>query len=166
MNQSEAKERIDKLRKEIEEHNRRYYVLNQPVISDFEYDLLINELETLEKMFPEFIVEGSPTQKVGSDIIKEFRQYEHKYPMLSLGNTYSYEELRDFDSRLGKSVSGHVEYVCELKFDGASISITYINGIMTTAVTRGDGTKGDDVSVNVRTIKSIPVKIQASGIPQ
>lgn len=166
MNQAEAKERIEKLRAEIEEHNRRYYVLNQPVISDFEYDLLINELETLEKKFPEFIVEGSPTQHPGSDITKEFRQYEHKYPMLSLGNTYSYEELRDFDSRLGKSVSGPVEYVCELKFDGASISITYINGIMTTAVTRGDGTKGDDVSVNVRTIKSIPVKIHAGGIPR
>ena len=166
MNQAEAKERIEKLRTEIEEHNRRYYVLNQPVISDFEYDLLINELETLEKKFPEFIVEESPTQHPGSDITKEFRQYEHKYPMLSLGNTYSYEELRDFDSRLGKSVSGPVEYVCELKFDGASISITYINGIMTTAVTRGDGTKGDDVSVNVRTIKSIPVKIHAGGIPR
>ena len=166
MNQAEAKERIEMLRTEIEEHNRRYYVLNQPVISDFEYDLLINELETLEKKFPEFIVEGSPTQHPGSDITKEFRQYEHKYPMLSLGNTYSYEELRDFDSRLSKSVSGPVEYVCELKFDGASISITYINGIMTTAVTRGDGTKGDDVSVNVRTIKSIPVKIYAGGIPR
>ena len=166
MNQAEAKERIEMLRREIEEHNRRYYVLNQPVISDFEYDLLINELETLENKYPEFIVEGSPTQHPGSDITKEFRQYEHKYPMLSLGNTYSYEELRDFDSRLSKSVSGPVEYVCELKFDGASISITYINGIMTTAVTRGDGTKGDDVSVNVRTIKSIPVKIYAGGIPR
>jgi len=166
MNQAEAKERIEMLRTEIEEHNRRYYVLNQPVISDFEYDLLINELETLENKFPEFIVERSPTQHPGSDITKEFRQYEHKYPMLSLGNTYSYEELRDFDSRLSKSVSGPVEYVCELKFDGASISITYINGIMTTAVTRGDGTKGDDVSVNVRTIKSIPVKIYAGGIPR
>jgi DNA ligase (NAD+) len=165
MNQTEAKERIEKLRKEIEEHNRRYYVLNQPVISDFEYDLLLNELETLEKKFPEFIVEGSPTQHVGSDITKEFRQYEHKYPMLSLGNTYSYEEIRDFDSRLHKSVSGPVEYVCELKFDGASISITYINGKMSTAVTRGDGTKGDDVSVNVKTIRSIPVKVKAVGIP-
>jgi DNA ligase (NAD+) len=166
MNKIEAKERIDKLRKEIEEHNRRYYVLNQPVISDFEYDLLINELDTLEKKFPEFKVEGSPTQHVGSDITKEFRQYEHKYPMLSLGNTYSYDELRDFDSRIHKSISGSVEYVCELKFDGASISITYINGIMSTAVTRGDGAKGDDVSVNVKTIKSIPTRISNAGIPE
>jgi len=166
MNKIEAKERIDKLRKEIEEHNRRYYVLNQPVISDFEYDLLINELDTLEKKFPEFMVERSPTQHVGSDITKEFRQYEHKYPMLSLGNTYNYEELRDFDSRIHKSISAPVEYVCELKFDGASISITYINGIMSTAVTRGDGTKGDDISVNVKTIQSIPTRINSTGIPE
>jgi DNA ligase (NAD+) len=165
MNQAEAKERIEKLRKEIEEHNRRYYILNQPVISDFEYDLLINELVTLEKKFPEFIVQSSPTQYAGSDISKEFRQYEHRYPMLSLGNTYNYEELSDFDSRLSKSVSGPVEYVCELKFDGASISITYINGRMSTALTRGDGTKGDDVSANVKTIKSIPSKINTAGIP-
>jgi DNA ligase (NAD+) len=166
MNQADAKERIEKLREEIGEHNRRYYVLNQPVISDFEYDLLINELVTLEKNFPELIVQSSPTQHVGSDISKEFRQYEHKYPMLSLGNTYNFEELRDFDSRLAKSVSGRVEYVCELKFDGASISITYLDGIMSTAVTRGDGTKGDDVSANVKTIKSIPVKINAAGVPE
>jgi DNA ligase (NAD+) len=165
MNQADSKERIEKLRKEIEEHNRMYYVLNQPVISDFEYDLLINELVTLEKKFPEFIVQSSPTQLVGSDISKEFRQYEHRYPMLSLGNTYNYEELHDFDSRLSKSVSGPVEYVCELKFDGASISITYINGRMSTALTRGDGTKGDDVSANIKTIKSIPAKINTSGIP-
>jgi len=165
MNQSEARERIEKLRKEIEKHNRSYYVLNQPVISDFEFDLLINELETLEKNYPEFIIDESPTQHVGSDISKEFRQIEHKYPMLSLGNTYTYEELRDFDTRVCKSASGTVEYVCELKFDGASISITYVRGEMSTAVTRGDGTKGDDVSANIKTIKSIPVRINEMGIP-
>ena len=165
MNQSEAKVRIEKLRKEIEEHNRRYYVLNQPVISDFEYDLLFNELQTLEKKFPEFIINESPTQLVGSDITKEFRQVEHKYPMLSLGNTYNYDELRDFDSRVTKSASGPVEYVCELKFDGASISITYISGKMSAAVTRGDGTKGDDVSLNIKTIKSIPDSINKKEIP-
>ena len=140
--------------------------MNQPVISDFEYDLLVNELVTIEKKFPEFIVQSSPTQYVGSDISKDFRHYDHKYPMLSLGNTYNFEELRDFDSRLGKSVSGRIEYVCELKFDGASISITYLNGRMSTALTRGDGTKGDDVSANVKTIKSIPVKINTGGIPE
>lgn len=165
MNQAEAKDRIEKLREIIEEHNRMYYILNQPVISDFEYDLLINELETLEKKFPEFIVQSSPTRHVGSDITREFVQYEHKYPMLSLGNTYNYEEIRDFDNRVRKSVSGEIEYVCELKFDGASISITYINGVMSTAVTRGDGTKGDDVSSNVRTIGSIPLKVNGPDIP-
>lgn len=165
MNQAEAKERIEMLRREIEEQNRNYYVLNQPVISDFEYDLLINELEALEKKYPELANTASPTQKVGSDSVKEFRQYEHKYPMLSLGNTYNFDELRDFDARLRKSVTGNVEYVCELKFDGASISITYINGTMSTALTRGDGTKGDDVSANVRTISSIPAAVRGSEVP-
>jgi len=165
MKQAEARERIEKLRREIEEHNRRYYVLNQPVISDFEFDLLLNELEALEKNFPEFMDEGSPSSRVGSDITREFRQYEHRYPMLSLGNTYSYEELREFDTRVRKSVTGPVEYVCELKFDGASISITYSKGKMERALTRGDGTKGDDVTANVRTIKSIPDAIRNAQVP-
>jgi DNA ligase (NAD+) len=165
MKQAEARERIEKLRREIEEHNRRYYILNQPVISDFEFDLLLNELEALEKNFPEFMDEGSPSSTVGSDITREFRQYEHRYPMLSLGNTYSYEELREFDTRVRKSVNGPVGYVCELKFDGASISITYSKGKMEKALTRGDGTKGDDVTANVRTIKSIPAVIRNAQVP-
>ena len=165
MNQSEAKARIDILRKEIEEHNNRYYVLNQPLISDFEYDILLNELDTLEKKFPEFISDNSPTKRVGSDITKEFEQYEHIYPMLSLGNTYSEEELREFDNRIHKSISQPIEYVCESKFDGASISITYINGSLFRAVTRGDGNKGDDVTLNVKTIRSIPLKITSKRIP-
>ena len=159
MKQSDAKSRIEKIRNELEEHNYRYYVLNQPLISDFEYDILLNELDTLEKKFPGLIVENSPTRRIGSDITKEFVQYEHKYPMLSLGNTYSEEELRDFDVRVRKSTSESVEYVCELKFDGASISITYRNGSLFRALTRGDGTRGDDVTLNVKTIKSIPWKI-------
>ncbi|HUV00596.1 MAG TPA: NAD-dependent DNA ligase LigA [Bacteroidales bacterium] len=165
MKQDEAKERIDKLRKEIEEHNHRYYVQNKPVISDFEYDLLLNELETLEKRFPELIDSGSPTQKVGSDITREFRQYPHKYPMLSLGNTYSEEELRDFDSRIKKSLTGEIEYVCELKYDGASISITYQNGTLKRALTRGDGTSGDDVTENIKKIRNIPWKITGERVP-
>jgi DNA ligase (NAD+) len=165
MKPSEAKTRIEKLRNEIEEHNHSYYVLNQPLISDFEYDILLNELDTLEKRFPEFIVENSPTRRVGSDITKEFIQYEHKYPMLSLGNTYSEEELRDFDARIRKNTSESIEYVCELKFDGASISITYKNGILFRALTRGDGTRGDDVTINVKTIKSIPLKISGEKLP-
>ena len=165
MKRSEAKARIDTLRKEIEEHNNRYYVLTRPTISDFEYDLLLNELNTLEKKFPEFISENSPTRRVGSDITKEFEQYEHTYPMLSLGNTYSEEELREFDSRIRKTISQSIEYVCESKFDGASISITYKNGSLFRAVTRGDGNKGDDVTLNVKTIKSIPLKITAKAVP-
>lgn len=166
MTKEEARERIGKLRKEILEHNQRYYLLNQPVISDFEYDKLVEELESLEKKYPEFIAEDSPTMVVGSDINKEFRQVEHKYPMLSLGNTYSFDEVREFDTRVAKIVKGPVEYVCELKFDGASISITYANGVMKNAVTRGDGTRGDDVTINVKTIKSIPVRIKGNHFPQ
>ncbi len=165
MKKSEAKERIDILRKEIEEHNNRYYVLNQPLISDFEYDILLNELDTLEKKFPEFISENSPTRRVGSDITKEFEQYDHTYPMLSLGNTYSEDELREFDSRIKKTISQPIEYVCESKFDGASISIIYKNGSLFRAITRGDGTKGDDVTLNVKTIRSIPLKITGGSLP-
>jgi DNA ligase (NAD+) len=166
MKKSEAKDRIDILRKEIEEHNNRYYVLNQPSISDFEYDILLNELETLEKRFPEFIDENSPTRRVGSDLTKEFEQFEHTYPMLSLGNTYSEDELREFDSRIAKTISQTLEYVCELKFDGASISIIYENGSLIRAVTRGDGNKGDDVTLNVKTIKGIPWKITGKITPE
>jgi DNA ligase (NAD+) len=165
MKQSEAKDRIDVLRREIEEHNNRYYILNQPSVSDFEYDLLLNELISLEKKFPEFISEDSPTRRVGSDLTSEFVQYEHTYPMLSLGNTYSEEELREFDSRVRKSISQPVEYVCESKFDGASISITYRNGSLFRAITRGDGNKGDDVTLNIKTIRNIPLKVQNKNIP-
>jgi len=166
MKKTEARERIELLRKELEDHNHRYYVLNQPVISDFEYDIMLNELDALEKKFPEFLTESSPTRRVGSDITREFVQYEHKYPMLSLGNTYSEEELREFDARIRKSTQDNIQYVCELKFDGASISITYRNGLLYRALTRGDGTKGDDVTLNIKTIKSIPHKITVEGIPE
>ena len=166
MNQPEAKSRIEKLRREIEEHNHRYYVLNMPVISDLEFDLLLNELQTLEKKYPEFDTEDSPTHKVGSDILKEFRQYEHRYPMLSLGNTYSEEELRDFNTRVEKAAGRPVEFVCELKFDGASISLTYKNGFLFRALTRGDGTKGDDVTLNIKSIHSIPLKAKGENHPE
>jgi DNA ligase (NAD+) len=165
MKHSEAKERIEMLRMEIEEHNHKYYILHKPDISDFEYDILLNELDVLEKKFPEFIVDSSPTRRVGSDIIDEFVQYEHKYPMLSLGNTYSEEDLRDFDTRIKKVITEPVEYVCELKFDGVSISITYKEGLLLRALTRGDGIKGDDVTSNVKTIRSIPLRLQDKSIP-
>lgn len=166
MKESEARVRIEKLRREIEEHNQRYYVLNDPVISDFEYDLLLNELETLEKKFPSLITEESPTQRVGSDIRNEFRQYDHKYPMLSLGNTYNEDELSEFIEKAGKVSGGPVEYVCELKFDGASISLTYRNGTLLRALTRGDGNRGDDVTPNVRTIRSIPLRVTGKNTPE
>jgi DNA ligase (NAD+) len=165
MKQSEVRARIEKLKKDIEEHNHNYYVLNNPAISDFEYDLLLNELDTLEKKFPEFATEDSPTRRIGSDITREFRQYEHRYPMLSLGNTYSEEDLREFNTRIEKVASVPVKYVCELKFDGASISITYKKGGLFRALTRGDGTKGDDVTLNVKTIKTIPVRLTGKNVP-
>jgi DNA ligase (NAD+) len=166
MKQTEAKEHIEKLRREIEEHNYRYYVLNDPLISDFEYDVLLGELYALEKRFPGFISETSPTRRIGSDITREFEQYEHAYPMLSLGNTYSEEELTEFDTRIRKAISEPFDYVCELKFDGASISLTYRNGSLTRALTRGDGYKGDDVTLNIRTIRSVPQKLQWKPVPE
>ena len=165
MKQSEIKERIIKLKKEIEDYNNKYYILNQPIITDFEYDILINELNTLEKKYPDFFTEDSPTQRVGSDITKQFEQTEHKYPMLSLGNTYSEEDLKDFDNRIRKLYPDSFDYVCELKYDGASISIIYSNGRYKQAITRGDGTKGDDVTLNVKTIRSVPLKVTGSAMP-
>lgn len=165
MKQSEAKDRIEILRKQITEHNNRYYVRNQPSISDFEFDILMNELDTLEKKYPQYMSEDSPTRKVGSDLTREFEQRIHTYPMLSLGNTYSEDELTEFDSRIRKSISQPVEYVCESKFDGASISITYRKGSLYSAITRGDGYRGDDVTLNVKTISSIPQKIKSSSVP-
>ena len=160
MNRKEAEKRILSLRNQLQEHNHNYYVLNKPSISDFEYDMLMNDLSVLEKMFPEFSDISSPSQRVGSDISNEFKQVEHKYPMLSLGNTYSKEELVDFDTRIRKLLpESDIEYVCELKYDGTSISLTYVNGKLDYAVTRGDGVKGDDVTANVRTIKSIPLSL-------
>jgi DNA ligase (NAD+) len=165
MKQSEARDRIRRLKDEIEEHNRNYYLYNSPTISDFEYDLLLNELDTLEKKFPEFATDDSPTRRVGSDLNKEFRQYEHQYPMLSLGNTYSREELGEFNARIERATGSPVDYVCELKYDGASVSITYKEGRMFRALTRGDGTRGDDVTANVKTIRNIPLKLNANDIP-
>ena len=165
MKLSDAKRRVEELRKTIDEHNHRYYVLNQPVITDFEFDLLLNELQTLEKKFPELVTPDSPTMRVGSDLTEEFEQMEHRWPMMSLGNTYSEEELVEFGERVKRTLGHEPEYVCELKYDGVSISLTYENAALSAAVTRGDGMVGDDVTVNVRTIRSIPVRINAPGVP-
>jgi len=162
----EVKERIDSLVKELNEHNYKYYVLAQPVISDFEFDKKLAELTALERDYPEYLDPESPTQKVGGDITREFKTVKHKWPMLSLGNTYNEQDLKDFDERVRKAIGNDFEYVCELKFDGLSISLTYENGQLIRAVTRGDGTQGDDVTNNVKTIHTIPKKIKGSGFPE
>lgn len=159
-------ERILELRRELHEHNRRYYVLNSPTISDYEFDMLLKELQQLEEAHPEMYDATSPTLRVGSDITKEFRQVQHKYPMLSLGNTYSKSEVADFYDRVKKSLNEDFEICCELKFDGTSISLTYEDGKLVRAVTRGDGEKGDDVTANVKTIRTVPLVLYGEGWPR
>lgn len=151
------KERIDWLRAELHRHNYNYYVLNAPEITDKEFDDLMRELQDLEKEHPEYADENSPTMRVGSDLNKNFTQVAHKYPMLSLGNTYSEGEVADFYERVKKALNEDFEICCELKFDGTSISLTYEDGKLVRAVTRGDGEKGDDVTDNVKTIRTIPL---------
>lgn len=160
-----VKQRIDQLRKELDEHNYRYYVLAEPTISDFDFDKKLEELQKLEAVHPEFFSAESPTQRVGGTVTKEFKTVKHKYPMLSLSNTYNEEELREFDDRIKKAGITDFEYVAELKYDGVSISLTYVNGMLTQAVTRGDGEKGDDVTANVKTIGSIPLKLRGHNFP-
>ena len=160
MNKEEAKARISELGKIIENHNYNYYVLTQPTISDYDFDMLLNELNDLEKQFPDLVLPDSPTQRVGGDLTKEFKTVKHRYPMLSLSNSYNIEEVKDFISRIKKTIEEDVEFVCELKFDGVSISLTYENGLFVKAVTRGDGTQGDDVTTNIRTIRSIPLRLK------
>ncbi len=153
-------DKIDSLRKEISEHNYKYYVLDSPTISDYEFDSLMNKLTFLENKYPQFYDKNSPTQRVGGEILKSFSSIPHKYKMLSLSNTYTESELYDFDKRLRKITDQSFSYVCELKYDGVSISLHYKNGELIQALTRGDGSFGDDVTLNVKTIKSIPLKLQ------
>ncbi len=165
MSPSEAAARIAELIQELNEYNYQYYVLANPAISDFDFDQKLKELEALEQQYPQFLDPDSPTQKVGGDITQRFNTVRHRWPMLSLGNTYSEQELRDFDERIRKAIGDDFEYVCELKFDGLSISITYENGVLKQAVTRGDGTQGDEVTANVKTIKTIPNRLKSDGYP-
>lgn len=165
MSKDEAKARIEQLSKEIEQHNYNYYVLSKPVISDYDFDMLLEELIRLEKEFPEFLSPDSPSQRVGGAVTKEFKTVKHKYPMLSLSNSYSREEVQEFENRIRKLIERDVEYVCELKYDGVAIGLTYKNGKLVQAVTRGDGVQGDDVTVNIKTIKSIPLKLKGSDFP-
>jgi len=164
MTKEEAKVKIEQLSKDLQEHNYKYYVLSDPVISDYEFDMLMAELNKLEEEYPDFADTNSPTKRVGGEITKNFNTVKHKYPMLSLDNTYSEEELVEFDERI-KKVIDDVEFVCELKYDGVAICLTYINGELAQAVTRGDGIQGDDVTANVRTIRSIPLKLRGKDYP-
>ena len=157
----DEKQRIEQLRRELHEHNHRYYVLNQPTIGDMEFDMLLKELQELEARHPELYDPNSPTQRVGSDISEDFRQVAHKYPMLSLANTYSEEDVASWYESVSKGLAGEdFEVCCEMKYDGLSISLTYVDGKLVQAVTRGDGVRGDDVTANVRTIHSIPLVLR------
>ena len=158
---SSAKKRIEVLREQIREHDHRYYVLAEPSISDMEFDKLIKELERLEKENPELVTPDSPTQRVGKDLTKNFKPVQHQVSMLSLANTYNEEELFDFDRRVREALpeGEKVEYVVEMKIDGASVSLNYVDGYLKTAATRGDGTTGEEITVNVKTIRSVPLKL-------
>ena len=160
-----VKDKIKALRDALEQHNYNYYVLSAPTISDREFDEMMKELQVLEESHPEYADPHSPTQRVGSDLSKEFEQVVHKYPMLSLGNTYSEDEVKDFYERIARDLNEPFEIVAELKYDGTSISLTYEDGRLVRAVTRGDGTRGDDVTANVKTIRSVPLKLMGDRYP-
>lgn len=166
MTEKEAQKKIAELSAEITRHNELYYLKDKTEISDYDFDMLLEQLTKLEVEFPKLKLPDSPTQRVGGGIVKEFASVQHRYPMLSLGNTYSEEELRDFDARVAKGLDGAAyEYFCELKFDGVSLSVTYENGLLVRGVTRGDGVRGDDVTTNVKTIKSIPLRAKGKNHP-
>ena len=159
------KERIEELHEKLNEYNRLYYVENTPAVSDRQFDEMLRELQELEQRYPEYYDVNSPTQRVGSDMTNRFEAVRHRYPMMSLANTYSLEELREFYDRVTKE-TGDTEFACELKFDGTAISLTYEEGRLVRAVTRGDGTMGDDVTANVRTIRSIPLVLSGDDWPR
>lgn len=158
--------RIEELRETLHQHNYNYYIKSEPEISDFQFDLLMSELQELEKTFPQFHDENSPTFRVGSDLNLEFQSFAHKYPMLSLGNTYNKDELADFDERVRKVTGDNLSYFCELKYDGVAVALSYSSGSLVQALTRGDGGRGDDVTRNIRTIKSIPLELRGEDFPE
>ena len=163
MDKSAAERRVIELTQAINHHNERYYQEANPEISDYEFDRLLEELQKLEREFPEFQKADSPSQRVGGSITKNFPTIVHEFPFLSLANSYSREDLEDFDQRIRKLWTGAFTYSCELKFDGVAIGLTYENGLLTHAVTRGDGSMGDEVTANVRTIRNIPLRLNGSG---
>ena len=161
MNIEQAKSEIIRLTKLINHHNHLYYVESLTEISDFEFDGLLRELQDLEAKFPDFAYSNSPTKRVGGDLTKKFETVSHRFPMLSLSNSYSEEEIIEWENRIKKLIDQDIEYVCELKYDGVAIGIRYENGQLKQAVTRGDGEKGEDVTTNVRTIRTIPLSLRA-----
>ncbi|MGN0022361.1 MAG: NAD-dependent DNA ligase LigA [Sphingobacterium hotanense] len=163
---ADIQSKIEQLTQELNEYNYQYYVLAQSLISDYDFDQKLKELESLEAQYPQYRDPNSPTLKVGGDITQKFKTVKHKWPMMSLGNTYNEQELKDFDNRVRKVIGDELQYVCELKFDGLSISLTYENGKLLKAVTRGDGTQGDEVTNNVRTIRSIPHQLKKGNYPE
>lgn len=166
MNSEEARKKIEDLRRVLHEHNHRYYVLNQPTISDYEFDMLLEELQDLEEKFPQFDDPHSPTKRVGGDITNKFEKVRHRYPMLSLSNTYNFDEIRDWEKRLKKLTEQDIEYVCELKYDGVAIGVSYQNGKLVRALTRGDGEMGEDVTTNVKTVSAIPLTLNGDSYPE
>lgn len=160
MNEQQALKRIEELTVQINEHNHSYYVESNPTISDYDFDMLLEELQQLEGQFPQYAFDHSPTKRVGGDITKKFETVTHAYPMLSLSNTYSQEEIIEWENRIKKLADGAIEYVCELKYDGVAIGIQYRDGVLVQALTRGDGTQGENVTTNVKTIRSIPLQLK------
>ena len=165
MNSEEARQRIESLRQSLDDHNYKYYVLNEPTISDYDFDMMMRELQDLEEAFPQFRDPHSPTMRVGGDITDKFEKVRHRYPMMSLSNAYNFDEVREWENRLKRSTQGNPEYVCELKYDGVAIGIVYQNGKMVRAVTRGDGVTGEDITTNVKTIASIPLQLRGDDYP-
>lgn len=160
-----SKEKIAELTEKLNRWNYEYYVLSNPTVSDYDFDMALEELQKLESEFPELADPNSPTKRVGGDITKNFETIKHRYPMLSLSNSYSREEIEDFVKRIDKSIGGEIEFACELKYDGVAISLTYENGVLVRAVTRGDGEQGEDVTANVRTIRTVPLRLQGDYPP-
>src|SRR5690554_554445 len=160
MTKEEAKVKIEALTKELNRLNHAYYIENVSIVSDFEFDQLLKQLQELEGKFPELAAVNSPTKRVGGDITKKFKTVVHEYPMLSLSNSYSEEEIVEWENRVKKLAIGELEYVCELKYDGVAVGIRYENGEFVQAVTRGDGSQGEDISANVKTIRTIPLKLK------
>ena len=165
MTKEAAKLKIEEISSQLRMHNYNYYVLSESTISDYDFDMLLEALQKLEEQFPELAYEDSPTKRVGGEITKNFDTVKHKYRMLSLGNSYSKEDIEAFETRIKKLVENELAYICELKYDGVAIGITYKNGKLFQAVTRGDGVQGDDITANVKTIRSIPLQLKGNDYP-